>query len=275
MIERYSPSRMYSFVARLVASAVLGAIIAFSLAGSAVCVASDTNPNAVGLAEPTNSDNPRSVWASEFCLSRGADSGQETDSRTLTNDRLAAELIATGCLLIPLDEGLVTGMSRTPAGQKSDGFTELANFLGDGRGLLPLIGGIYLLGDDEDKETARLALAAFVNAAAVTHGVKMLTGRERPAISGDRAVFHGPSTDSRFMSFPSGHTSVAFAVATVLASRDPKNDWLYYGLAAAVGWARVRKSAHFPSDVLVGAGIGIYSGNNVVRYGPRFLSIEF
>jgi hypothetical protein len=189
---------------------------------------------------------------------------------------MPGRLATAGLLLIPLDSALTDVIPRTPADGKTDGFTEAANKLGGREGLLATIGGLYLLGDDYDKDTAKLALAALVNASITTEGVKMLTGRERPDVSGGLLKFHGPTVSSGgdLKSFPSGHTAAAFAVATVLANRHPKQKWLYYGLATAVGYARIRKSAHFPSDVIVGAAIGINAGNRAVQNGPRIFSIK-
>jgi len=188
---------------------------------------------------------------------------------------MSGRLAAAGLLLIPLDKSLVRVFPSTPSGGSSDGFTEAVNKLGSKTVLLATIGGMYALGDNYDKQTARLAFAALANAAIATQGLKLLSGRERPGLSGGLVKFHGPgSIGNARQSFPSGHTSSAFAVATVLAARHPKQKWLYYGLATAVGFARIRKSAHFPSDVLVGAGIGIYAGNNALRHGPRIFSIK-
>jgi membrane-associated phospholipid phosphatase len=61
-------------------------------------------------------------------------------------------------------------------------------------------------------------------------------------------------------SFPSGHSIAAFSVATVFARRYPTHRWLpyvAYGLAATVGFSRVSLSAHFPSDVFLGAALGV------------------
>jgi undecaprenyl-diphosphatase len=62
--------------------------------------------------------------------------------------------------------------------------------------------------------------------------------------------------------FPSGHTSAAFAVATVLAKKRPRHRWLYYGLAAAVAWSRVERGAHDLEDVLGGAALGLAAGHH-------------
>jgi membrane-associated phospholipid phosphatase len=64
-------------------------------------------------------------------------------------------------------------------------------------------------------------------------------------------------------SFPSGHTSVAFATATYFAweykEKVPWSPALFYGLASVVGLGRIANNRHYLSDVLFGAGLGILS----------------
>ncbi len=57
-------------------------------------------------------------------------------------------------------------------------------------------------------------------------------------------------------SFPSGHTSAAFLVASVLAAYFSGISLLVYGWAALVGWSRVCLGVHFPSDTVAGATLG-------------------
>jgi undecaprenyl-diphosphatase len=134
---------------------------------------------------------------------------------------------------------------------------------------------MYLMGGDDDRKSGVTAISAMINGAVMTQGLKMLIGRERPGESGDELRLGGPRHDAYDSSFPSGHTSLAFAVATVMANHEPKRKWLYYGLATAVGVSRIRKSAHFPSDVLVGAGVGIYAGRSALDSGGRPLHFKF
>ncbi|GEM_PF-6661101 len=185
-------------------------------------------------------------------------------------------LAVAGLLLIPLDKKLTDMIPRTPMGEKSDRITEAISSLGNIPVLAATVGGMYLLGNARTKDTAKLLCAALLTTGLATESIKRLAGRARPGVSGDETIFRGPGgNDDGYKSFPSGHAAATFAMATVLADRDPKQKWLYYGLAAAVGYARVRKSAHFPSDVLVGAAVGIAAGNSVLVNGPRFLSIKF
>ncbi len=60
-----------------------------------------------------------------------------------------------------------------------------------------------------------------------------------------------------YQSFPSGHTATAVALALVLGCLYPRGRLFFYSLAAITAIERVMTRAHFPSDVLAGASIGI------------------
>ena len=62
-----------------------------------------------------------------------------------------------------------------------------------------------------------------------------------------------------FASFPSGHTTSVFALATLLAIFDGNKKWnsLYLLAAVAVGYSRIYLGQHFLGDVLVGSLIGV------------------
>lgn len=99
----------------------------------------------------------------------------------------------------------------------------------------------------------------------VTMGAKGLVHRPRPwvAYEGDLVCLQ----PVRSTSFPSGHTSIAFATATSLTLVYPQ--WYVvvpaYLWAGAVGYSRMYVGAHYPSDVLVGAVLGTASAF-VVHY---------
>lgn len=104
------------------------------------------------------------------------------------------------------------------------------------------------------------SLMAHVIAAISANIIKHLIGRPRPKFvhSGDWHMTF--SWASGLDSFPSGHTTASFAVATVLAIRFPLFGPLCIAIALFVALSRVLRGAHFPTDVLGGAVIGILSG---------------
>lgn len=84
-------------------------------------------------------------------------------------------------------------------------------------------------------------------------------GRARPN-AGVADGFYGPSLKSKFHGFPSGHTTTAFGTAIPIAVMFPSVAIPSVAVAASVGWSRMYLNYHRPTDVLVGAGIGISFG---------------
>lgn len=96
--------------------------------------------------------------------------------------------------------------------------------------------------------------------------IKVTTGRERPYAHYPRSGVM-PSTEDN-LSFPSGHTSIAFSIATaagVMAharhSRYEAAVWIGgMGLAAATAYFRIAAERHYLSDVIAGGAIGAAAG---------------
>lgn len=106
--------------------------------------------------------------------------------------------------------------------------------------------------------------ASIIAAGIVTPFIKWTVGRVRPANTADRIDFHPFSHN---YSFPSGHTTQAFALASVIGSHY-ESPWIsvpVYGVAALVGYARHQHNAHWTSDIIGGAVIGMSVGRTVVK----------
>lgn len=111
------------------------------------------------------------------------------------------------------------------------------------------------------KSTGIETLLAHGIAALVSNGLKHLVGRPRPKFVHSGAWQIAPSWASGWDSFPSGHTTASFAIATVLAKRFPAFGPLCFGVAAFVALSRVLRGSHFPTDVFGGAVLGVLSGS--------------
>lgn len=93
--------------------------------------------------------------------------------------------------------------------------------------------------------------------------IKHLFGRARPKLGYD-TVFVGPSLKYAYSSFPSGHTTFVFMLSSILSRFYPKYRFLFYGLALWIGFERIEDNAHFPSDVIGGAILGLLIGRFVI-----------
>ena len=119
-------------------------------------------------------------------------------------------------------------------------------------------------------ETALLAGEAAGNAEILAISMKHADRRRRPievGADGDftRTWFCTKSHAIDGMGcFPSGHTSAAFAVATVFAERYPAWREIAFGMAGLIGISRLTARAHFPSDVFFGAALGYSISHYVV-----------
>jgi membrane-associated phospholipid phosphatase len=91
--------------------------------------------------------------------------------------------------------------------------------------------------------------------------IKHLVGRARPRLIDLVGPFHfAPFSFKAVMaSFPSGHAVTAFTTASALGLFAPRLRILLYLIAIAVGISRLFLRAHYPSDVIAGAAIGLAS----------------
>jgi Capsule assembly protein Wzi/PAP2 superfamily len=133
-------------------------------------------------------------------------------------------------------------------------------------GMAGVSGGLFLLGkmtnNDHQREAGLLAGEAAVDSLAVVTALKYATGRKRPLQDNGRGRFWQGGD-----SFPSDHAALAWSMASVLAHEYPGflPQVLAYGTAAAISASRVQAKQHFPSEALLGSGIGWLIGWQVYR----------
>ncbi len=115
-----------------------------------------------------------------------------------------------------------------------------------------------------------VALASALSILVTDIFLKNFFSRNRPPVTLGTINIGGPLLDH---SFPSGHATFAWALAVVLASKEPRARWLFYGLAFFISLSRVYLGVHYPYDVIAGSLIGLGIGNislwveqNMIKY---------
>ncbi|MGH9526272.1 MAG: phosphatase PAP2 family protein, partial [Terriglobales bacterium] len=175
--------------------------------------------------------------------------------------RVAAMVAGVSAALILFADAPVSSRIQSPE-------LERASNAWSNRGLLGIEPAFALTADAIEnrclfcRSTGKFALtaaAADAYATASVTALKYAAGRERPDTpeDGDGGFNEGGT------SFPSGHTIGAFTLAALLARQDPRARWaagIAYLLAGGIGAARVTAKEHFPSDVAVGATLGLLLG---------------
>jgi membrane-associated phospholipid phosphatase len=122
----------------------------------------------------------------------------------------------------------------------------------------------FIAKDDQLKCNAITAGAALLTNALITDRIKDYVQRQRPYLTWNNMIYLQGHTSG--YSFPSGHTSTTFNIATSLSLSFPK--WYViapaYTFAAATAYSRMYRGAHYPSDVLGGMIVG--AGSSYLSY---------
>jgi membrane-associated phospholipid phosphatase len=196
---------------------------------------------------------------------------------------LAGSVAAVTLLARPFDDRMAARLqdSSTQANRKLQGTATFVRTVAT-PGSYYIGGTMYLAGRLTKNE--RLADVGLHGTEALIVGelvavvIKGTMGRQRPYVeprnSNSYQLFRGFGGSDKYRSFPSGHSTSAFAAAAAVASETsrfwPETRWiigpiLYTG-AALTGVSRMYNNRHWASDVLVGAGVGTFAGLKVVRY---------
>jgi hypothetical protein len=185
-------------------------------------------------------------------------------SRSWTEAAVAAAAVAA---LTQEDARIDAAVAKRRSAQTdsvSRAVTPLGSWGAIAASVAPLGAGL-LFKNPELRDTGRDAIEAEIFAAGIAAPLlKTAVGRLRPAQGSDADEFRPLSSGQ---SFPSGHATEAFAVASVFAARS--QGWVVpvvaYTLASGVAFARVNDRAHFASDVVAGALIGTAIGHTIVH----------
>ena len=152
--------------------------------------------------------------------------------------------------------GMIAGL---PHSTLSDKYVTTLSDLGEGLGWVAAGAACAWLGGAKGRRAGlAMTVASLGTTYVVQRMIKPIFRRRRPHFGRDDLRVIGMRTTDA--SFPSGHSASSFAAATATAAFYPQVAPLVFALATGVAVSRVHLGHHFPSDVLVGGGIGIVSG---------------
>ena len=177
-------------------------------------------------------------------------------------------VLGGGLLLYAFDDDIQQWV-RDNNSSSAENISKVVTHFGDGGFLAGLITALYVSGElshnNSLRKTALLGLESWLTTGVIVTSLKIVTGRARPWTGESSHTFHPFSIKSGFHSFPSGHVSSAFAVATVIADQSKKVyiDILAYSLATMVAISRVHIDKHWASDTLVGFSIGYFVAKKI------------
>jgi membrane-associated phospholipid phosphatase len=189
-----------------------------------------------------------------------------------------------------LGTAAVAPLDLRVANRLQDSATQANRFLGRAATGFRLLGdpgsfatgaGVYLIGRaGGNRRVEALGLhsvESILLADVLGGGIKLLVGRQRPFVDTKTPynfqLWRGFS-GYQYQSFPSGHTTTAFAFASTVTRESqfwwPHAAWyvgtVFYGGATLVGLSRIYNNQHWASDVMAGAAIGTLVGLKVVKY---------
>jgi len=156
---------------------------------------------------------------------------------------------------------------------------------------LAALGGYsFVFNNKKLQTTTLLATQAYLTGGLIESIAKYITGRQRPLYNTPNEIeaeptFHGPAFSfgnnvyhqKISASFPSGHTTVIFAAATVFAKEYKNTPWVpvvAYSAASLVGISRITENKHWATDVIVGATLGYLCGSQVVNNYHRYAKLK-
>lgn len=158
--------------------------------------------------------------------------------------------------LLALDQSLFLFLNHLPHGWLGNALGLLLSGAGTA-GLVWFALGFLLFLKEEKKDHwffAPLIAAGGASWLMAEKILKPLIARPRPAAD-IGAVILGMDINGSY-SFPSGHATIAWAMAVVLSRKEPKWRWIFYLLAILISFSRIYIGKHFPLDVIGGGLLG-------------------
>lgn len=161
--------------------------------------------------------------------------------------------------------------------QKLDAASRIMERFGNFRLMLPAaaltaLGG-YIFKDDHTVDTGMLSLKSMLLSGVTTFTLQLITQRERPEAGLGHGFQIGKGFSWKRDSFPSGHSTIIWSVAPILAKQYEEQRWVaptVYTLATLTSLSRVYADKHWATDVFAGAVIGYLGAQVTLKSSPRF-----
>ena len=191
------------------------------------------------------------------------------------SDWITAGWIAGGTgMFIALDEEINSAFKNNRS-IYTEKLMDVFEPFGNGAFTVPALATVYFLShfheNEKAKRTALIATESFLITSLYTTVLKFSFGRARPHnadTNHDDSHMHFDGFSINNNSFPSGHTSTAFAIATVVANEYEETPYIKpisYGLATLAGLSRINDQKHWASDVFIGAALGYFTSKTLLR----------
>ena len=155
-----------------------------------------------------------------------------------------------------------TGVRRAPWPASTHRLAEVLKFPGSYWATAAIALAVLALHAQRGRGAVIVAVAGLLTG--VNSLIKWIAGRRRPVTGTDPFEFDlfvgglpGLFGAESNLSFPSGHACLAFANAAALAILLPRWRWLFFAVAAVTAIERVVENAHFASDAVAGAALGV------------------
>jgi len=236
---------------------LFGMVLSFMVLGAAVSISAQTSPAPIPSPSPSLEHeffknilrDQKAIWTAPLHIERSD----------------AKWMIPAGVGFMALIATDRTTGDEIFESQGQVGASRGISYAGSVYGLGAVAGSFYLLGhtknDYRARETGILSAEALIDSVIVGSALKGISQRGRPLTGHERSEFFEGGN-----SFPSGHSTQAWAVAAVVANEYKHRRAVQiaaYGIATAVSVARFTGQKHYLSDVVVGSALGYGIGRYV------------
>ncbi|MBI1896610.1 MAG: phosphatase PAP2 family protein [Acidobacteria bacterium] len=198
----------------------------------------------------------REIWTTAFRFNR-------------SNAKFWIGIGATTAALVAMDSRL---SRQLPNSQDQMAFSEKISKVGAAYTAYPIAAGFYLMGavtgNARATETGALGLVAVTDSLILSQALKTAFSRQRPMDGDGKGLFFKGAHNS----FPSGHSMMSFALASVVANEYSGSKLvpvIAYGAAGLISASRFSARRHFASDIVAGAAMGWLLGHHVFHTNQR------